>query len=234
MNGLYKKLFLENLSSYVVNVRYKDGNYTFEKPFKKTTNFNLGLLMNSPSITMINMIDGTVQEIAFENITQFNVKQQATDADWEKTIEYYKTIFSQFKSLQGKTLENMFCRVDIEDSVRDKLHYLKILDALQLTGLNCYTQLKNNDKRIVDMVRTFWLKKIEERYQETLKSIDQEIKNTTDPAIIGELETIKGILVNIPKEAEVQLSNKMVVADIIDYWPPLLLPRSDIFDVPPM
>ena len=235
MNELYKSLFIEKISSFVCFIKYRSHIYTFEKPFFLDKNLGQPLLQDS----VINLIDGTTNKpflMHFDDILMFHIQHennpQKSLEEFSKTLADNNVIFSQFKFLKPRRLHDLFFRTDLEEQKPQKIRNIKILDTLYLDDLDDYTKLFNGDGEIINQLKSVWQSQITKKLNDTLSSLDEEIKNASDESVVEELQAIKDILSIIPKESEEELSKRKTIEGVLEYWPTLLLPRSTIFDIP--
>lgn len=232
MNQLYKSLFIEKISSFVCFIKYRNQSYTFERPFR--IGVNAEPLIQSSAINLIDCTTNTLFTMYFDDILMFHTKHEndipKSNEELSKLIVDNEKIFSQLKFLKGKCLYDLFFRSDFDESRFEKIRNIRILDALQLDELDDYTKLIKNDKSVIEMLKTFWYSKIMERYNSVVKSLNEEFSIATDDIAV-ELNDIKNIITIIPKDVERELSNRHTRDEILSYWPLLLLPRPDLFDV---
>jgi len=188
--------------------------------------------------SVISLIDCTTNKqyfMHFDDILMFHTKHEndisKSDEELSKLLVNNQKIFSRLKFLKGRNLYDLFFRSDFDESRFEKIKNIQLLDALQLDDLDDYTKLIKNDKSIIEVIRVFWYSKIMERYDSVVKSLNEEFSVAADDNIAVELNDIKNIITIIPKEAEKELSNRHTRDEILSYWPLLLLPRPDIFDI---
>lgn len=235
MNPLYKSLFIEKISSHICFVRYKNSAYAFERPFKFGDNSDVSSLMQSPNIKLIDCLTETPFTLYFDDLLMFHIqhendKEKSKESLQEK-LEQFRNTSSQLKFIRGRRLQDLYFRSDVEEEKNYRIRNLKILDSLELDELDDYTKLLNNDSTIIPKLKEFWHLQILEKFNKTIESLDEEIKNTTDESIKSELQSIKDILSAIPKNSVEELSKKTTYEEVIEYWPTLLLPRPVIFDI---
>lgn len=229
MQRLYKKILVEKLLRFVCDIRYKVGPYSFEKPFRLAPGQTEDFLMESDSVKLVCLLDNDIQTFKFDDIEMFGVKETLTDEELENRLNRYKQFFSIFKNLKGKTLQDLFFRVDISENCYERLRHMRMMDALQLSHVDEYTLLTNNDAKLVNDLRELWQKLITEKYQQTIKALSEEKTASDDPSIVEELSTIEDILKSAPDEAKEELQKRTTIESVVEYWPTLLLPRSTVF-----
>ena len=236
---LYKKLFIEKISKHACFVKYKVGGVSFEKPFKlaikNPSNDDLQTILDSPSINLIDCVSGSPFTLYFNDLLMFYIQHEGdvekSEQKLKETLDEYQSIFSQLKHLKGEKLHNLFFRADVNSSKNIKIKNIKILDSLKLDELDDYIKLTDDNEGVVNKLRDYWKSLIVERYNNTIKSIDDEIAGISDESIKLELQSIKDILGSITNDCDVELPTKKTVSEILEYWPTLLLPRSYVFDV---
>lgn len=188
--------------------------------------------------SVINLIDGTTNQpflMHFNDLLMFYIQhendQQKSHEEFSKFLTNNEKTFTQFKFLKPRRLHDLFFRTDIEEDKKLRIRNIKILDVLQLDDLDDYTKLFRGDEEMINKLRVVWQSQITSKLNDTISSLNEEIKNSGDESITSELESIKEILGIIPKDSETELAKRKTIETIIEYWPTLLLPRSTIFDI---
>lgn len=234
MNGLYKSLIVEKLSTHICHIRYKSGIYSFEKPFKLADNRQLYEIYESDFIILLDCVTNNTVTLYFDDILMFRIDHEGNQEESQKALqselEEYQKVFGEFKFLRSQRLHELFFRTDYEEPKKTRIRNLKIMDGLQLDSLDDYTSFLLNKPEIVERLRKVWLNLILAKYNDTVKSIDEEIKGANED-VVTELQAIKDILASIQKEAEDELATKKTCEEVLTYWPTLLLPRSPVFDM---
>jgi hypothetical protein len=234
MNQLYKTLFVSKIREYICFIKYKSGSYSFERPFKLGSGSGQ-LVPESPFINLIDCVTNTEKVLSFDDILMFYIQHENDKTLSEKmlqeTVSSYNKVLSKMTFLTNEQFYDLFFRSDIEESQKNRIKNIRILDYVQMGGVDDYEKLRKNDPEIVNRFKQIWKSLILERYNSTVQSLNAEITGATDESVITELNSIKDILGFIPQEVEKDINEKTTVQDILDYWPTLLLPKLDLSDV---
>lgn len=109
---------------------------------------------------------------------------------------------------------------------------VKLIDLLAKIDINVYNLIFKSDVYMSD-IRSKWISIIEEYSTEAremlIKDIDTE--EELDKDVRDEVDVILGLLDNISKEAKPVLESCQTVSEIMQVWPPLLLPAPDYVNV---
>ena len=143
-------------------------------------------------------------------------------------------------------------RLNITVGDEDKLYYYSLFSSY---GFNSYPDDKSSvlailviaqqsylkvlankpTKKELKIAQTNWLKVIDDRIDFALSELDRE-KMVLDPAgeeyeyEIEEIETIKTLIKNLHDEYKSKLQETVDYKDVIQVWPPLLLPRPPLVE----
>lgn len=180
----------------------------------------------SESITAINP-HGEPVTIPEMTITSSSVSpvewihNKSTDFNYE---EYIVDVVDYIKSFS--IVDNIW-----EHSINYQ-NELKLTDLLAKIGVSVYDLILKSDVCMSD-IRSKWIDVIEEYSSEAremlLKDIDAE--GEIDQAVRDEVDVILGLLDNISEEAKPVLDSCQTVSEIMQVWPPLLLPAPDYVNV---
>mgnify|MGYP007047368995 FL=1 len=149
------------------------------------------------------------------------IHNKSTDFNYE---EYIVDVVDYIKSFS--TVDNIW-----EHSINYQ-NELKLTDLLAKIDVSVYDLILKSDVCMSD-IRSKWIDVIEEYSSEAramlLKDIDAE--EEIDQAVRDEVDVILGLLDNISEEAKPVLDSCQTVSEIMQVWPPLLLPAPDYVNV---
>ena len=85
-----------------------------------------------------------------------------------------------------------------------------------------------NDTCDIDACKQKWINKIVTQIGHALENLEEEettARREHDDEGIEEIVMIKELINNIPAQAEQELCDCNTLHEVIEYWPPLLLPK---------
>ena len=162
----------------------------------------------------------TVYELIDISKNEFNhdiAHLAGQDDDKEKIIEQLRSIFTR-NTMGGYTTLT-------EHRMNTTT---KLLEAIGIPpeDIGC------NDDRVLSNVRKVWMSVIKKYRDRALEALDHEeeiARNDSDDQGVEEIGFIKQMLKDLPKEID-NLENLNTITDIVEFWPPILLPRPTDHD----
>jgi len=173
----------------------------------------------NPRGELVTIPEGTITSSSVSPVEWLHNK--STDFNYE---EYIVDVVDYIKSFS--TVDNIW-----EHSINYQ-NELKLTDLLAKIDVSVYDLILKSDVCMSD-IRSKWVNVIEEYSSEAremlLKDIDAE--EEIDQAVRDEVDVILGLLDNISEEAKPILESCQTVSEIMQVWPPLLLPAPDYVNV---
>lgn len=183
-------------------------------------------------IMLINAITGKLERCNMSHVIQCRVVTHEEDVEYnDKQFKEYK---QQLESAIQATNQDK-CDMTV-DELYNKYYEVQH-DAFQMMSifnhklddthvLDPTLQLSSTDRAVA---HACWIDLLRKFRKDAFEELDELEKNTTDRDELQDIDTIKQMFRDIPQD--VDLSSLTTVEQIVNFWPPLLLPVPQEIDL---
>lgn len=187
---------------------------------------------DDPEIALINANTNKLEKHSMDHVLQMRMVTHEEDTEYnEKHFKEYKARLEDAISttdmnecdlskeeLYQKYYEVQHDAYKMMSVFNHKLDDIEVLDP---------TQQLNSDKQRI--AHACWLNMLRKYREAAFVELDELEKNTTDRDEIEDINTIKQMFRDIPQD--VDMSKLTTVEQIVNFWPPLLLPVPEEVDL---
>ena len=240
LQAALKNILVQKLQEgFPCTIRYETDSGLYEKLFKSGRNSDD--LFSQSHVNLINYFTGERETINFSDVSIFSVPNID---DLSSAIQHaddlaarYKKASTQFDFIKGDIFYGLVFNVDVIENTPilrptpGEINILSFLNLIRSADIEDYRSVIRGEYPVLQRLRGAWKQLILKKYNDVLRSLDEEAEATSDQSIKQEIESIKDIVKTIPADIDSELSTKSTYEQIISYWPTLLLPRSTALDV---
>lgn len=215
--------------------KYIKKTYTLKPGIAPEEQMNIAHEVNTSDkdeIMLINAITSKFERYEMARVIQSRVVTHVDDDD------YNENNFNQYKEKLNDTIKHVNqseCELTTEE-LYDKYYEVQH-DAFRMMGIFNH---KLDDAHVLDptlelssaekeIAHECWIDLLRVHRLDAFTELDELEKNTTDRDELQDIDTIKQMFRDIPQD--VDLSSLTTVEQIVNFWPPLLLPVPQEIDL---
>jgi len=212
-----KELLIKDASKYICRVQI--GNLLI--PYTSIKKFNLKDfgVNNSNNITLYNIITDKIDTIDLNSIVSYSILYKEDQARNETTE---LALFNEYKEIIKD--KNVYDKILHKDVVSFNLHKILNLFNFSINSENILYNKPFGDNK--QAILSNFIQIIQNKVDQTLLELDELLINTKNEEDVEDINNIKEIFNDVV--SDIDLSELNTFTDLIDNWPPLLLPLPDV------
>jgi hypothetical protein len=225
MDILDKKIIIENLSNYICFLNINGVNYPYTSK-KEICNISIKNSTTRNKIKVFNLLSNKIEDILFEDVREITVYGKDVD-NIELSIKYIDQIKSDvdsccFDYVPREEILNFYLKNEVY-LVNNEKEIFEICKKFKFTILDyeIKAQTISNIKNITNV----WKEIIQEKITENIEELTNLKNETEDEEDIEDIDSI--IEMFNDTISEIDLSDCKNLFDVIETYPPLLLPLPD-------
>lgn len=195
-----------------------------------------GTLVDVDHATCCELNDNDKHQIHFKNLVTGEMDFQQIEDVLNITYSHHDNKELQQSQIQERIATRKKLAIEItgeEDySIMTSTacaYMVKLCKALELDYLCCdFVELEQ--KAGIDLIRTKWIEIIDNKIDDSIKTLDDELLEATqkqDDVTIEEIKIISGMLTKLREETRAFLDTLDDIQAICAHWPALLLPAPE-------
>lgn len=225
MDILDKKIIIENLSNYICFLNINGVNYPYTSK-KDICNISIKNSTTRNKIKVFNLLSNKIEDILFEDVREITVYGKDVD-NIELSTKYIDQIKSDvdsccFDYVPREEILNFYLKNEVY-LVNNEKEIFEICKKFKFTILDyeIKAQTISNIKNITNV----WKEIIQEKITENVEELTNLKNETEDEEDIEDIDSI--IEMFNDTISEIDLSDCKNLFDVIETYPPLLLPLPD-------
>lgn len=225
MDSLDKKIIIENLSNYICFLNINGVNYPYTTK-KEICNISIKNTTTRNKFRVFNLLSNKMEDILFDNVYETTVYENNGD-----NIESSKKYIDQIKSDIGSCCFDYVSREEILKYylkneiyiVNSEKEIFEICKKFKFTILDY--EIKAQTISNIENITNVWKEIIREKITDNVEELNNLKNETEDKEDIEDIDSI--IEMFNDTVGEIDLSDCKNLFDVIETYPPLLLPLPD-------
>jgi hypothetical protein len=225
MDILDKKIIIENLSDYICFLNINGVNYPYTSK-KEICNISIKNSTTRNKIKVFNLLSNKIEDILFEDVHEITVYRKDVD-NIELSTKYIDQIKSDvdsccFDYVPREEILNYYLKNEVY-LVNNEKEIFEICKKFKFTILDY--EIKAQTISNIENITNVWKEIIQEKITENVEELNN-LKNETEDE--EDKEDIDSIIEMFNDTiSEIDLSDCKNLFDVIETYPPLLLPLPD-------
>jgi len=225
MDILDKKIIIENLSNYICFLNINGVNYPYTSK-KEICNITIKNSTTRNKIKVFNLLSNKIEDILFEDVREITVYGKDVD-NIELSTKYIDQIKSDvdsccFDYVPREEILNYYLKNEVY-LVNNEKEIFEICKKFKFTILDY--EIKAQTISNIENITNVWKEIIQEKITENVEELNN-LKNETEDE--EDKEDIDSIIEMFNDTiSEIDLSDCKNLFDVIETYPPLLLPLPD-------